>query len=246
MIDSSGLFVAHWPFPLPLSASMAAYERLSQVAERVSVCVCVCWGGGILEIKPSSPMLDCPAIDTHSEALKGFLRHHWINSYSYASIHHPALHLHSSLVFWQIPTLPPPDPHPLTLNFPGIWARTSENLVPAKGSYASTEREAFAFSQPFHAYKWLKESPAFESQNFRTDHWSQKFRFWYSWWITKVHLKCKKIQNSRETFVLHSLFAPLRKKKKPKNFQMFKDTHLIFGSSEEKASSSNLPLGFYP
>lgn len=34
-------------------------------------------------------MVDCPAIDTHSVALKGSLRHQWINSYSYASIHHP-------------------------------------------------------------------------------------------------------------------------------------------------------------
>lgn len=93
MIDSSGLFVPHGPFS-PLSPSMAplaAHEGLSQVpvsvcvGERESVCVCVraCLKGGagwwrwgcILEIKPPSPMVDCPAIETHSVALKGSLRH---------------------------------------------------------------------------------------------------------------------------------------------------------------------------
>lgn len=76
-----------WPIlsPVSLNSTLSCtWETLTGT----NVCVCrVERRGCILEIKPPSPMVDCPTIDTHSVALKGSLRHQWINSY--ASIHHP-------------------------------------------------------------------------------------------------------------------------------------------------------------
>lgn len=73
-------------------------------------------------------MVDCPAIDTHSVTLKGSLRHQWINSYSYASIHHPPSPLHpppsgrstpstlSLWIFWGFEHNPSIHPHPKSLH----------------------------------------------------------------------------------------------------------------------------------
>lgn len=113
-------------------------------------------------------MVDCPAIDTHSVALKGSLRRQWINSYSYASIHHPTLHLPATLLFWQIHPL-----NSLTLNFPGIWAqplKPSSSFLKKFPHFSKKKEKVFAFFKPFQAYKcsWLTKS---YSQHFHIDHW---------------------------------------------------------------------------
>lgn len=145
MIDSSKLFIPLRPSPCPpvsLNGTLSCTWQALTGSECVCLLVCVWrvqwWWGSILEIKPLSPMVDCPTIDTNSVALKGSLRHQWINSYYYASIYHPPFH--------PSPLADPPPLHSLTLNFPGIWAQTPKPLLPPSWRCRHISRKkVFAF-----------------------------------------------------------------------------------------------------